>query len=195
MAAKLTDPDKEKPGISPKKFLAHYNNLRNLNFAKDQAVALIRVAKKQAKADGANLDGLAMMEKLAKMPPDEAKAILQAFVGYSVTTNQDYADLPLFAAMTNGGADSKLMTAQMIEDAEYEGRLCGCKGGNKNDNPHRVGTEFHVKWAEGFDNGWAFFEARPQIEQKVKEASGRGRGRPPGSKNKEANVEAPAAVQ
>lgn len=183
MANKLNNPDKEPAGISPKKFLQHYNEIRNLKFKQDQAVALTRFAKKRAKADGVNLDALAIMERMANLPPDEAKVILQQFGIYSTVTKQEYTDLPLFAA-SNVKASDDLLTAQALEDAEYTGRLVGAAGGNKADNPHKVGTEFHVRWDDGFNNGWDFFEQRPAVEKKVTAASGRGRGRPPGAKNK-----------
>jgi hypothetical protein len=184
MATKLKDPNRVVAGISPKKFLHHFNEIRNAKFKQDQAVGVTRNLRKQAKADGVNLDALAMMERLANLPPDEAKDLLQQFGFYSTVTNQEYADLPLWAAAGHGVASEKLLTQQALEDAEHAGRLVGCKGGAKSDNPHNPGSEFHVRWDSGFNDGYEFFEQRPAIEKKVTAASGRGRGRPPGAKNK-----------
>jgi len=185
-------------GCSPNTFLKHYNNIRNLKFRQDQAVALTRVAKKQAKSDGVNLDALAIMERMANLPLDEAKLLLNQFGIYSTLTKQEYADLPLFAASNSMTPSDKTLALQVLEDAEHAGRLVGCGGGNKNDNPHRVGTELFVRWADGFNNGWEFFEKRPTVEKKEKTASTGKKGRPPSKANdraKAATTAAPSAVQ
>jgi hypothetical protein len=193
MAKPLTDPDKKPAGISPKKFLQHFNEIRAAKFKQDQAVGVVRNLRKQAKADGVNLEAVALMERMSNIPPDKAKVILQQFGIYSTFTKQEYTDLPLWAASSDKVSE-KLLTEQALQDAEHAGRLVGCKGGNKNDNPHLPGSEFHVRWDRGFNDGFEFYEARPAIEKKSQAAGGRGRGRPPGAK-KAPNIESPAVIQ
>jgi hypothetical protein len=185
-------------GCSPAKTLEHFNSQRLLKFKVDQAVALLRVAKKQAKSDGYPQEAADLVDKLRRKPVEEASLFLKQLGIVAKVTDQPWADLPLFAPSNDMAPSAKLAVAQALEDAEHEGRLKGAAGGNKNDNPHRVGTELFVRWADGFNNGWEFFEQRAVVEKKVKTAGTGKKGRPPGKNNppaKSATAAGPSAVQ
>ena len=191
---KKTDPD---TGFNADVFLEQDRELRKAELEREKAASAARLKRKAAKRAGMPLEAYALHEKLMKMDPEDAVKLLTQALRMGRWRSAPYAtQFDLLAppdVKHNDRPTQKSIEAQLHYDAWEAGQHCGMKGGNKCDNPHQVGSELHVKWDDGFNNGWEFHKAKPEAEQRVRAASGRGRGRPPGSKNKPKAEEAAAA--
>lgn len=182
----------EKPNVPPEVFLTHYQAIRNARRAhEDTSMALAR-CKKAAKGAGLDLDAFRLLENLSKLEEDEAEIQLRHLHQYAV-----WANLPIGTQLDAFGQHqvpkpkAKALTEHDLWKASDAGYRSGRAGRPRDDNPHPLGSEIHVNWA----NGW--IDGQRQIANEINGAASkqsgstekaaaptsRSRGREPGSRN------------
>lgn len=172
-------------------FLSLQTELIDSQRAIDKATGAKRAILKRAKNMGADLDAMALLRRLAKMPDDARTLLLETTQRYAGWEGvklfragdaerpqgsmfDDEADEPT-PAVKQGHRDA------LITSDAYNTRK---EGGPADDNPHDPGTRDHQTWSTAWlDADREFASLAPGVT--VPSTAARGRGRPKGSKNRE----------
>jgi len=184
--------------IAPEIFLRHYRAIRDATTAKDEATALLRVAKKAAKTAGVNLDALRMLERLAALDADEAALRLRQMFQYASWTDLPFGTQVNFFVAPDG---TKPVEAAQVDHQEWvagdNGLAAGKAGRLREDNPHDAGTREYVAWDKAWSRGNKFWlSEQKEIANRMGRNAGRsGGGRKAGRKARGVNgTEAPPAT-
>jgi hypothetical protein len=175
------------PTIDPGNWLKHYRALADLEdehklrMREAGAVKLkLNAARDRAKRDGCDLGAMRLMDGLTRLSEAEAAARLDHLRHYL-----SWSGMPIGTQLGlpfNVEPDQDAVRLHDVWLAKREGRAAVEANVTRDSNPYEPGTEHHVQW----DAGWRSSEPipiAPARERKAKH-TGRGRGRPPGSRNK-----------
>lgn len=177
--------DKSSNTIQAKEFLSIQQELLEAQREIDKATGRKRAILKRAKNSGADLDALALLNRLAKLDDDVREGLignLQKYSSWQGTTIWTQADLPLDAVASAPAAEDK----EKWDDARtYDsGYHAGADGANRDANPFEAGSSKYERWDVGYLDGQESIADKMGANAGVTTPSSkpRGRGRPPGSK-------------
>lgn len=168
----------EKSNVTPEMVLEFHRQIRDAERKKDEAVALVRSARKRAKAAGVILADYDAANRLRKMDQDERELHLQNLARYA-----SFMGCPLGTQGALFGEVEAPTEKAAAEHAAYEARergyTDGTHGAPADNNPYPAGSPHAAEWARGWADGDAFRQgiAQPGDEQ-PKRGARRSRGNP-----------------
>jgi len=141
-------------GISPAMFLEFYGQIRKAKRKVDEVNAEYRNTRKRAETAGVNLKALALMEKLAKMEPEEAASELRTSMRYASWADLQVGQQPdLLAPADDQPVPQKAMDQHRESIAEDAGYAAGKQGSDRGENPYPAGSPFSAAWDRGWGDG------------------------------------------
>lgn len=131
-------------------FLHHLRKLADAERKKDEAVALVRAARKGAKADGVSLHKLDQARSLSKLSEAELVDEFNTLVRYATFLNVPvYRQMSLFELGETGDEEKTL------ERAYHDGCRAGKLGQSEGSNPFDATLPAGQKWLAGYRDGQA----------------------------------------
>lgn len=167
-----------KSNVTPELTQEHYRSIRDAERKKDEAVALVRTARKRAKAAGVILADYDAAVRLKRMDSDERETHLLNMARYCAWLG---CELGTQADMF--GEPEKPTEKSAARHAEYEaeerGYTDGTHGVPADNGPYQLGTPIAAAWARGWSKGDAFRQGLAQPDEvKPRRGAKRGAGNP-----------------
>lgn len=167
-----------KSNVTPELTQEHYRLIRDAERQKDEAVALVRTARKRAKAAGVILADYDAAVRLKRMDPDERDSHLLNMARYA-----KWLGCELGTQAELFGEAEKPTEKAAARHAEYEaeerGYTDGTHGVAADNGPYPQGTPFAAAWARGWSKGDKFRQGLAQPdEEKPRRGARRGSGNP-----------------
>ena len=203
--------DNDHNQISPDEYLNIAAELASAQREIDKATGRKRSILKRFKDHGGDLDAIALVRRLAKRDPDERLALMGNVRKYAAWESVILWEPDGQAAINLDDLERPSPTAMAMKEAAdaYEVGYAGGKARTDPEGcPYDAGTEAFVEWKKGYRAGQETIaeqmgknsrlanqsKARPvrkgdapkvaKDAQPTKDPASKGRGRPPGAKNK-----------
>lgn len=149
--------EKPKSNVTDATFSEHYRAIRDASKEQQRATAVMRLARKRAKAAGIILSDLDQAIRLRDLDSDERDVHLKNVGRYAA-----WLGCPLGtqgAIFGDAEAPREKVATELLEhDAREKGWNHGLHGGKEDGNPFVLGTPVSVAWAKGHADAVEFMK-------------------------------------